>query len=160
MKESASPLFTLSSYKVQLQRNGIFKVNLILNSFRSSFDQQEDITEILNLLIISKFEQRMKQESGLNDVRYRTDVNARTDHDRGCLRLPDSPIWPLTGNKLSKTKARVPGLHWPYAYEANSYFGAVFAMHQEDWDLYSVNYLYRGIKFWFIISPSAAGLLE
>ncbi len=40
----------------------------------------------------------------------------------------------------------IPGVNTPYMY-AGSY-GSLFALHTEDMDLGSVNYLYEGKKYW------------
>ncbi|EON65747.1 hypothetical protein W97_04986 [Coniosporium apollinis CBS 100218] len=54
----------------------------------------------------------------------------------------------------------VPGIHWPYAYQAGHTFGAPFTMHIEDYWLLSVNYLYTGEKIWTTVSSENGHLFE
>ena len=151
-----------SAYRTQARENGTIAIDLTPG----------DVAAPSSLLVggavdwtaqqaVDMFERRIKQRSGLKNVRYCSDVDARAPAERGRLGLPlDSPIWPLSGDGLARTRARVPGLHFPYAYKANASFGAIFAAHKEDYDLFSVNYLYQHRKVWIVIPRSAAGVLE
>jgi hypothetical protein len=114
--------------------------------------------------LIGKFEELLR--SGNLNVRYCTDMEARTPISRKRLGLPATcPIWPLKGDRLSETRARVPGIHWPYAYysdckQAEGTNWAPFAMHKDDYRTFALNYLYLGEKVWFVVRPSHARLLE
>ncbi|KAK3363902.1 hypothetical protein B0T25DRAFT_528717 [Lasiosphaeria hispida] len=102
-------------------------------------------------------EMLLSRKDGLDSVFYRTDISAETHQQRATNCLPEeSMIWPLKGNLLSKTKCSIPGLHWPYAYESGSEFGASFSDHVEHFGLYSISHLHVGRKLWRIIPPSAA----
>ena len=106
---------------------------------------------------LKKFLGALKGRNGLRDLRYCGNMNIKTAKSRVDLGLPPtSPIYPLKGNKLSRTKVTVPGIHSPYAYEGV----AVFALYREDWDLYSANYLHLGQKFWIVAKPEYATDLE
>jgi hypothetical protein len=98
-------------------------------------------------------------EKGLEDVHYRTDIPIRTELDRSRLGLPPSRIHPLKNNQLSRTRCEVPGIHWPYGYESPG-FGAPFSAHHEDFELLSVNDLWKGRKLWLLISPESKLELE
>jgi len=100
------------------------------------------------------FEQLLRKKSGLKGVAYSTDIDVRRPKDRKSLGLPTSPVWHLKGDRLLETRTRIPGIHWPYAYESSGSFGAPFAMHVEDGYLWSVNYLYVGDKYWVAIPRS------
>jgi len=109
---------------------------------------------------VQRFEQLLHEKPGLENVRYCFDIDVRTTTARESLGLPNSPIWPLKGNRLSETKMRIPGIHWPYAYQADDVFGAPFVMHCEDGGLLSINYLHEGDKYWVAVPPEHANLLE
>ena len=159
LKEVTDSTLPYFSYTFRTRENGTIAMRMTPDKAISSPEQDIDISNLSALEAISLFEQRIKQRSGLQHVRYCTDISARTEVERSQFGLPSSPIWPLAGDNLGRTRARVAGLHWPYVYNANS-FGAAFAMHQEDWYLYSINYLYKGSKIWIVIPPSAADLFE
>ena len=106
---------------------------------------------------MKRHEMILKTENGLDGVYYRTDIPAETPQQRAATWLPEeSMIWPLKGNMLSETKFSIPGLHWPYAYESGSEFGASFQDHVEHLGLYSISHLHAGRKLWRIVTPSAA----
>ncbi|KAK5527361.1 hypothetical protein LTR23_011288, partial [Exophiala sp. CCFEE 6169] len=68
----------------------------------------------------------------MSKMRYCTDLSAQTAEARRQLGLPaESPICPLKGNMLDRTKYRVPGLHWPYGYVSGD-DGSLFVIHRED----------------------------
>jgi len=116
--------------------------------------------------LIERFETLLENQVNdldtLKDVYYCADVDAREPATRAKLGLPNkSPIWPLKGDRLPETKKRIPGIHWPFSYQAGPTFGAPFAIHQEDHRLHSINYLYTGQpKVWVIIAPGHAQRLE
>lgn len=111
-------------------------------------------------MAVQTFEELLRKKSGLKDVVYCTDIAVREPKDRESLGLFTSPVWPLEGDRLRETRMRIPGIHWPYAYESYDSFGAPFAMHREDGDLHSINYLYEGDKYWVAVPRSQAELLE
>ena len=160
LKESTDSALPCFSYAVRTRENGTVAVETKPDGTTFLPSQEEDTSSLSVSATVNMFERRIKQESGLRGVQYRTDIKARTESERNPLGLPASPIWPLAGDNLNQTRVRIPGIHWPYAYEANYSFGAIFAMHQEDWDLYSINYLYKGSKVWIVIPPYAADFLE
>jgi [histone H3]-trimethyl-L-lysine9/36 demethylase len=85
-------------------------------------------------------------------TRYRVDVPAWTPEQRLAAGVPErSPIHPLQGDRLDKTKAIIPGIHTPYVYESGGAFGATFQIHAEDYRLLSLNHLYLGRKIWVIV---------
>jgi JmjC domain, hydroxylase len=105
----------------------------------------------------------MNCEKGLENVYYYTDIDVRTEALRTRIGLPTkSQIWPLKGNRLVSTKTRIPGIHWPYAYQSGRAFGSPFTMHTEDYWLISVNFLYPGKsgKVWVVVAPEHVGYLE
>ena len=160
-REENSSFPTGSAYRTQIRTNGTIAINLTLNDAAPLSSLVDDISNLTTQEAVDLFEKRIKQRSGLKDTRYCSDINAKCANERSRLGLPlISPIWPLRGDNLARTRARVPGLHFPYAYKANASFGAVFAAHKEDYDLFSINHLYRHRKVWIVIPPSAANLLE
>ena len=97
----------------------------------------------------------------MRDVRYRVDVPAWNAELRKAAGVPEkSPLHPLKGDKLDKTKAIIPGIHTPYVYESGPAFGATFQIHAEDFRLSSLNHLYKGRKIWVVIPSSAVDLAE
>jgi len=147
------------SYHTQTRTNGTISVKMTLEDF--GFQEAPATSEtIADSTAVHQLEQLIKDDSNLKDVRYRTDMDARTAQERQTFGMPSSPIWPLKGDRLRETRIRVPGTHWPYAYEANNAFGAIFTIHREDWDLCSINYLYEGTKPWIVVSTDYADLLE
>lgn len=56
---------------------------------------------------------------------------------------------------------RVAGIHTPFLYSAGNAPGAPFAMHVEDYGLYSLNYLHIGApKNWVVVKPTDREQLE
>lgn len=102
----------------------------------------------------------MLEHNNLQSLPYWTDQEVKTERQRLRLGLPSaSAIWPLSGNMLDGT-SRIPGLHTPFAYLAPKGFGTPFAIHQEDWNLYSIHHLSKGYKLWCIIQPDEKKKLE
>ncbi|KAJ6789635.1 hypothetical protein PWT90_10887 [Aphanocladium album] len=95
-------------------------------------------------------------------VRYRPDVPAWNSEQRLEAGVPPnwSPIHPLRGDMLDRTKAVVPGIHTPYVYESAPHFGATFQIHAEDYRLLSLNHLYRGRKIWIVVPCTAIDVAE
>lgn len=98
----------------------------------------------------------------MRHVRYRPDVPAWNSEQRREAGVPAdwSPIHPLRGDKLDRTKAVVPGIHTPYVYESAPHFGATFQIHAEDYRLLSLNHLYRGRKIWIVVPCTAIDVAE
>jgi jumonji domain-containing protein 2 len=97
----------------------------------------------------------------MRDVRYRVDVPAWTEAQRRAAGVPaKSPLHPLKGDKLDRTRAIIPGIHTPYVYESGPAFGATFQIHAEDFRLSSLNHLYEGRKIWIVIPSAAVDLAE
>ncbi|UKZ65238.1 uncharacterized protein TrAtP1_006434 [Trichoderma atroviride] len=97
----------------------------------------------------------------MRNVRYRVDVPAWTAKQRREAGVPErSPIHPLAGDKLDKTKAIIPGIHTPYVYESAQHFGATFQLHAEDFRLSSLNHLYKGRKIWIVVPATAVDVAE
>ncbi|TWU70769.1 hypothetical protein ED733_000712 [Metarhizium rileyi] len=104
---------------------------------------------------------RKHKNRQLRNIRYRVDVPAWTKTQRRLAGVPErSPIYPLKGDKLDKTKAVIPGIHTPYVYESASSFGATFQIHAEDFRLASLNHLYRGRKIWIVIPATDVHVAE
>jgi jumonji domain-containing protein 2 len=104
---------------------------------------------------------RKQQNRQLRNIRYRVDVPAWTENQRRLAGVPEtSPIYPLKGDKLDKTKAVIPGIHTPYVYESASSFGATFQIHAEDFRLASLNHLYKGRKIWIVVPATDVDVAE
>lgn len=101
------------------------------------------------------------KDKQMRNVRYRVDVPAWTAKQRREAGVPErSPIHPLAGDKLDKTKAIIPGIHTPYVYESAQHFGATFQLHAEDFRLSSLNHLYKGRKIWIVVPATAVDVAE
>ncbi|RFU75142.1 transcription factor jumonji [Trichoderma arundinaceum] len=101
------------------------------------------------------------KDKQMRNVRYRVDVPAWTAKQRRAAGVPErSPIHPLAGDKLDKTKAIIPGIHTPYVYESAQHFGATFQLHAEDYRLSSLNHLYKGRKIWIVVPATAVDVAE
>ena len=140
------------------QDNGTFRMERTIGQIPSQ-TSPEPPSISSKVEAVQRFEELLHEKSGWKDVWYCTDMDARTLQDRESFGLPTSPIWPLKGNRLPETRRSIPGIHWPYFYEAGS-FGAPFTMHREDADLYSVNYLWQGDKYWHAVLPSQCSDME
>ncbi len=148
-----------SCYDSRPQSNGTF----ILERKDCEADPKgrpEPVDISSDTIAVQHFEELLTATSGLKHVLYCIDVDAQTPEERQSLGLPKSPVWPLQGDRLSETRIQIPGIHWPYAYEAYDSFGAPFAMHREDGDLHSINYLYEGAKYWIVVPETHATMLE
>ncbi|KAK5290563.1 hypothetical protein LTR99_011084 [Exophiala xenobiotica] len=106
-------------------------------------------------------ERRLADPEAMSKMRYCTDLSAQTAEARRQLGLPaESPIWPLKGNMLDRTKYRVPGLHWPYGYVSGD-DGSLFVIHHEDGKLPSLNVLHYGReKLWYVVARKDGYLVE
>ncbi|KAJ9493294.1 hypothetical protein H2202_011248 [Exophiala xenobiotica] len=106
-------------------------------------------------------ERRLADREAMSKMRYCTDLSAQTAEARRQLGLPaESPIWPLKGNMLDRTKYRVPGLHWPYGYVSGD-DGSLFVIHREDGKLPSLNVLHYGReKLWYVVARKDGYLVE
>ncbi|KAK5188651.1 hypothetical protein LTR92_011333, partial [Exophiala xenobiotica] len=106
-------------------------------------------------------ERRLADPEAISKMRYCTDLSAQTAEARQQLGLPaESPIWPLKGNMLDRTKYRVPGLHWPYGYVSGD-DGSLFVIHREDGKLPSLNVLHYGReKLWYVVARKDGDLVE
>ncbi|KAK5215028.1 hypothetical protein LTR72_011886 [Exophiala xenobiotica] len=106
-------------------------------------------------------ERRLADPEAMSKMRYCTDLSAQTAEARRQLGLPaESPIWPLKGNMLDRTKYRVPGLHWPYGYVSGD-DGSLFVIHREDGKLPSLNVLHYGReKLWYVVARKDGHLVE
>ncbi|KIW36900.1 uncharacterized protein PV06_11014 [Exophiala oligosperma] len=106
-------------------------------------------------------ERRLADPEAMSKMRYCTDLSAQTAEARRQLGLPaESPIWPLKGNMLDRTKYRVPGLHWPYGYVSGD-DGSLFVIHREDGKLPSLNVLHYGReKLWYVVARKDGYLVE
>lgn len=147
-------------FSIQSRDNGTFQVTRSSRRARlpSTCGDNADATTDDS---VRRFESLLQTPDWFQDVEYCVDLDARSREERRRLGLPlDSPIFPLEGNRLSKTRTNIPGIHTPYAYWSGSKFGAPFAMHVEDCWLSSVNYLYTGEKIWFIVEPQSLKTLE
>ncbi|ATY59624.1 lysine (K)-specific demethylase 4B [Cordyceps militaris] len=98
----------------------------------------------------------------MRHVRYRPDVPAWNTEQRCAAGVPPdwSPIHPLRGDLLDRTKAVIPGIHTPYVYESAPHFGATFQIHAEDYRLLSLNHLYCGRKIWIVVPCTAIDVAE
>ncbi|KAK5215682.1 hypothetical protein LTR72_011267 [Exophiala xenobiotica] len=115
--------------------------------------EPDELSEIL--------ERRLAVPEAMSKMRYCTDLSVQTAEARRQLGLPaESPIWPLKGNMLDRTKYRVPGLHWPYGYVSGD-DGSLFVIHREDGKLPSLNVLHCGReKLWYVVAWKDGYLVE
>ena len=145
-------------FKAQRMSNGLFWIDDSRQSYSIVPPAPVALSYDCPTKAISDFETVLISPASFDEVFYKTDIDLNCNNKRRRLGLPASPIWPLKGNRIEE--GHVPGIHWPYAYEAGPAFGAPFLMHREDLDFYSLNYLYEGEKCWIIIPPDSADLLE
>ena len=90
---------------------------------------------------LNRFKSLLHNLYSFSEVHYYVNINAQTEREREVFSISTSPIWPLEGDRLCETNVKIPGLHWPFFYEAFDPFGAPFAMHREIGDLLLINYL-------------------
>lgn len=64
----------------------------------------------------------------------------------------------LEGNVLAELNPPINGMSSPYLYVGSR--GSHFSLHIEDEDTWSVNYLHRGEKIWYVIPPTERDELE
>jgi jumonji domain-containing protein 2 len=78
------------------------------------------------------------------------------------LVIPELPFSKWDGGSLAKTTGkRAPGIHTPYLYVTGTDGPTPFALHVEDFYLYSLNYLHSGAKkLWVVIHPHDSKRLE
>lgn len=132
-----------------------YRVHTIMATGEFPATPFEDTTDYSEPRVAVKQLQRTFSKNNrrqLRGTRYRVDVPAWTPEQRLAAGVPEeSPIHPLLGDRLDKTKAIIPGIHTPYVYEAGPAFGATFQIHAEDYRLLSLNHLYLGRKIWVIV---------
>src|SRR2546423_4393815 len=106
--------------------------------------------------LVQRFEELLNADGALEKAHYATDIDFHDDRTRAKFGVaPTSAVWPLEGDQLGRTRNCIPGLHWPYGYASDDEFGALFAVHREDYDLHSVNLLHMGEKVWIVIPPAS-----
>ena len=149
---------TVRGFTTRLLQSGAYQMNDHEQISTFSYPPSQLSKDFSADQALLQFENVLSDPSLLKEVEYRTDIDLRHKSSRQQLGLPSSPIWPLNGNCIREGK--VAGIHWPYAYESGTAFGAPFAMHKEDFDFFSLNHLWRGKKCWIIIPPRGAELLE
>ena len=151
-------------YRALSQDNGTFRIERFSVKRHGWDGQSRTNSKMAKTLsdkeILDRFERLLRDPSGFDNVHYCVDMDARTKKDREVFCVSTSPIWPLEGDRLCETNVEIPGLHWPFFYEAFDSFGAPFAMHREIGDLFSINYLWEGDKYWIAVPPSHAAFLE
>ena len=145
-------------YSARLQDNGTYSLR---RTERNAGKQPSISSESIptGKTAAQHFEELIGTRSGLASACYCVDMDAEKPDDRESFGLPMSPIWPLKGDHLPRTIDHIPGIHGPFVYEALRGF-APFAMHVENADLYSVNYLWDGEKHWTVIPEDSRGALE
>ncbi len=145
------------NYSAERQDNGTFRIFREEGYTHTISGTDSEFSALMSDEAIRRFEALL--EKGLEDVHYCTDISLRTERDRTRFGLPQSRIHPLKGNQLYHTRYEVPGIHWPYGYGSPG-FGAPFSAHHEDFELLSVNDLWKGRKLWLLISPESKLKLE
>ncbi|KAK5212205.1 hypothetical protein LTR41_002447 [Exophiala xenobiotica] len=152
----------VSKFGVSLAPNGSLHISrtqhtemLEMKDLLDRTDEPVEPGELADIL-----EQRLTDPAAIARMQYCTDMPARTVEDRLKLGLPaQSPIWPLKGNEMRRTKCSIPGLHWPFAYRSGMH-GSVCSLHEEYKNLISLNCLYYGRKLWQVIAPGDSHLIE
>ena len=151
-------------YRALSQDNGIFRIerfSVKRSGWDGKFQTNSETAETLSdKEALNRFESLLHDPYGFSEVHYCVDMDARTEREREVFGISTSPIWPLEGDRLCETSVKIPGLHWPFFYEAFDSFGAPFAMHREIGDLLSINYLWEGDKYWIAVPSSHAAFLE
>ncbi|XWW99714.1 hypothetical protein V2A60_007726 [Cordyceps javanica] len=162
----ARQILPANAYKAkQIRRTTFWQLSTVKaeGEFYSPADVDAEPTEsIAATLKTLKTIFRKNTGRQMRNVRYRPDVPAWNSEQRREAGVPPdwSPIHPLRGDLLDRTKAVVPGIHTPYVYESAPYFGATFQIHAEDYRLLSLNHLYRGRKIWIVVPCTAIGVAE
>ncbi|KAH7321303.1 JmjC domain, hydroxylase-domain-containing protein [Stachybotrys elegans] len=155
LPERSSQKAPANAYRIhQIKRNGYWRVDTIpsVGTFIASEPTSEPLEDVDSAIKKLKKLFNKNKEKQLRNVRYRVDIPAWTQKQRELAGVPkNSPIHPLKGDKLDKTRAIIPGIHTPYVYESASHFGATFQIHAEDFRLASLNHLYKGRKIWIVV---------
>ncbi|KAL4730151.1 hypothetical protein ACLX1H_002183 [Fusarium chlamydosporum] len=147
----------------QIKKNSFWRVDTVssVGSFSSSVTGPQCNVSAAQAIEQLRKLYRKNDRKQIRNVRYRADVPAWTPEQRREAGVPErSPIYPLKGDKLDKTKAIIPGIHTPYVYESGPYFGASFQIHAEDFRLVSLNHLYKGRKIWIVVPSTAVDVAE
>ncbi|PHH70386.1 hypothetical protein CDD80_6053 [Ophiocordyceps camponoti-rufipedis] len=161
--EKPAKRVSANAYKIrQIKKTTFWQVSTVPSDgeFGSSVsgDFSESVAQALKNL---KRLFRTNKDRQMRSVRYRVDVPAWTATQRRDAGVPErSPIHPLKGDKLERTKGIIPGIHTPYVYESGPYFGATFQIHAEDFRLASLNHLYKGRKIWIVVPATAVDVAE
>lgn len=148
-------------YRVQALKNDTFRVKLNATTavFRPSPSSLPDSSSVEQAA--ERLEELLQSDQKLNGVYYRTDIPVSDSAERAAAGLPDTCIiWPRQGDRLPRTKHKIPGLHSPFCYESADKFGAIFACHLEDFYLHSLNHLHVGRKIWKVVSPAHTKVFE
>ncbi|KAM0475015.1 hypothetical protein ACHAPX_007146 [Trichoderma viride] len=164
LPEKDSQYVTANAYRIrQINHRTFWQVSTVPSE--GAFSSSEPEGE-LSGSVDEKFKKlktlfNKSKDKQMRNVRYRVDVPAWTAKQRREAGVPErSPIHPLAGDKLDKTKAIIPGIHTPYVYESAQHFGATFQLHAEDFRLSSLNHLYKGRKIWIVVPATAVDVAE
>ncbi|KAL7902034.1 JmjC domain, hydroxylase domain-containing protein [Trichoderma sp. SZMC 28014] len=164
LPEKESQYVTANAYRIrQINHRTFWQVSTVPSE--GAFSSSEPEGE-LSGSVDDKFKKlktlfNKSKDKQMRNVRYRVDVPAWTAKQRREAGVPErSPIHPLAGDKLDKTKAIIPGIHTPYVYESAQHFGATFQLHAEDFRLSSLNHLYKGRKIWIVVPATAVDIAE
>ncbi|KAL6837531.1 JmjC domain, hydroxylase domain-containing protein [Trichoderma camerunense] len=164
LPEKTSQFAPANAYRIrQINHRTFWQVSTVPSD--GSFSSSEPDGE-LSGSVEEKFKKlktlfNKSKDRQMRNVRYRVDVPAWTAKQRLEAGVPErSPIHPLAGDKLDKTKAIIPGIHTPYVYESAQHFGATFQLHAEDFRLSSLNHLYKGRKIWIVVPSTAVDIAE
>ncbi|QPC75433.1 hypothetical protein HYE68_006185 [Fusarium pseudograminearum] len=147
----------------QIKKNSFWRVETVssVGSFSSSITGPQCKVSATQAIDQLRKLYRKNDRKQIRNVRYRADVPAWTPEQRLEAGVPErSPIYPLKGDRLDKTKAIIPGIHTPYVYESGPHFGASFQIHAEDFRLVSLNHLYKGRKIWIVVPSTAVDVAE
>lgn len=162
--EKPAKRVSANAYKIrQIKKTTFWQVSTVLSDgeFGGSSVSGEFSESVALALKNLKRLFRTNKDRQMRSVRYRVDVPAWTAKQRRDAGVPErSPIHPLKGDKLDRTKAIIPGIHTPYVYESGPYFGATFQIHAEDFRLASLNHLYKGRKIWIVVPATAVDVAE
>ncbi|KAK5020782.1 hypothetical protein LTS07_011434 [Exophiala sideris] len=149
-----------STFRAVSQNNGVYRLDRFEGRRMIQMNTSTCDDTVVDELV-QRFEDNLTRPGGLRNVRYGIDLDARSLEERQHIGIPaQSPVWPLGNNQLDRTRAVIPGLHWPFAYKSHTSFGAPFALHKEDCDLVAANVLYLGRKIWTVTAPRDADRLE
>ncbi|KAL6919747.1 hypothetical protein ACHAPO_008740 [Fusarium lateritium] len=164
LPEKDSQKVPANAYRpTQIKKNSFWRVETVssVGSFNSSVTGPQCKVSAIQAIDQLRKLYRKNDRKQIRNVRYRADVPAWTPEQRREAGVPEqSPIYPLKGDKLDKTKAIIPGIHTPYVYESGPYFGASFQIHAEDFRLVSLNHLYKGRKIWIVVPSTAVDVAE